>query len=460
MKKQIFTIILLLMGGISTFGQFKFDGGTNSVRLQTNGVDRVYIQPAGINANTGSIGINTTTPDAKLTINGDMSFKNITRFTVNGGYTATNRNGASVLIFEAGGVLNGIAGGVDGMLLYVLCGYKMPTTTATGALIIKHEESINETVAINRIMTHTGADFTITNGVGGVMMVYDGGRQRWRIMEVTSGSGSFSGWGLTGNSGSNPTTDFIGTTDAQPLAFKTNNVERMRVLTNGRVGIGTVTPASLLHTFIGDAGSVSPRTGTIGTLETNSSTGYLSILTPNTAQSGVAFGSPDGNADGSINYNHSTQKLTLNTKAATRMTIDSVGNIGIADTSPEVNLDVAGAVHIQRDLLLKERLLQPSASASYDPFDRQDKSFVTIEPSTNVTTTIRGFSLPTTPSTFGTVLYVSNGSTGSIVLKHDNATVTNERIITNTGADVTITGRGGAILIYDFTGWRLIAYAQ
>ncbi len=244
------------------------------------------------------------------------------------------------------------------------------------------------------------------------------------------------------------------------LNLKTNGVTRMTILSTGRVGIGTPTPSSLLHTFVGDAGTVSPRTGTIGTFETNGSTGYLSILTPNTAQAGVAFGSSDGNADGSINFNHITQKLTLNTKASTRMTIDSVGNIGIADTSPEVRLDINGAVHIQKDLLLRERLLQPPVSASYDPFDRQDKSFVTIEPSSNVISTIKGFSLPTTSATFGTVLYLSNGSTGSIVLKHDDATVTNERIITNTGSDVTITGRGGAILIYDFTGWRLIAYAE
>lgn len=253
----------------------------------------------------------------------------------------------------------------------------------------------------------------------------------------------------------------LNATGSNDMRLRTNNQDRLTILTNGRVGIGTAAPTSLFHAFVGDAGAVTPRTGTIGTFETNSVTsGYLSILTPNTATAGLAFGSPDGSADGSINYNHSTQKLTLNTKATTRMTIDSVGNIGIADTAPEVRLDVNGAVHIQKDLLLKERLLQPSTSASYDPFDRQDRSFVTIEPSTNVTTTINGFTAPTTNATFGTVLYVSNGSTGSIVLKNDASTVQNNRIITNTGADVTITGRGGAILIFDFTGWRLIAFAQ
>src|SRR5438045_6454027 len=33
------------------------------------------------------------------------------------------------------------------------------------------------------------------------------------------------GWSLTGNSGTNPSTNFIGTTDAQPLSFKVNNTK-------------------------------------------------------------------------------------------------------------------------------------------------------------------------------------------------------------------------------------------
>src|SRR5215831_4590287 len=31
------------------------------------------------------------------------------------------------------------------------------------------------------------------------------------------------GWSVTGNSGTNPSTNFIGTTDAQPLMFRVNN---------------------------------------------------------------------------------------------------------------------------------------------------------------------------------------------------------------------------------------------
>ena len=40
-------------------------------------------------------------------------------------------------------------------------------------------------------------------------------------------------WGLQGNSGTNPATDFIGTTDAQPLIFKTDDTEALRIDEDG-----------------------------------------------------------------------------------------------------------------------------------------------------------------------------------------------------------------------------------
>jgi hypothetical protein len=59
---------------------------------------------------------------------------------------------------------------------------------------------------------------------------------------------SVAGWNLTGNAGTAPATNYLGTTDAQPLVIKTNATERMRILpTTGFVGIGTTTPTAKLH---------------------------------------------------------------------------------------------------------------------------------------------------------------------------------------------------------------------
>jgi hypothetical protein len=49
-------------------------------------------------------------------------------------------------------------------------------------------------------------------------------------------------WSLTGNAGTDPATNFLGTTDAQPLSIRTNGVEAMVLSSDGAVGIGTTTP--------------------------------------------------------------------------------------------------------------------------------------------------------------------------------------------------------------------------
>lgn len=52
-------------------------------------------------------------------------------------------------------------------------------------------------------------------------------------------------WSLTGNSGTNPNTNFLGTTDSKSLVFRTNNIERMRIK-NSSLGIGVTSPAQKL----------------------------------------------------------------------------------------------------------------------------------------------------------------------------------------------------------------------
>lgn len=54
-------------------------------------------------------------------------------------------------------------------------------------------------------------------------------------------------WNILGNTGTQPTTNFVGTVDAAPLAFRTNGVERMRIGAGGGVGVGTTSPSDALH---------------------------------------------------------------------------------------------------------------------------------------------------------------------------------------------------------------------
>lgn len=54
-------------------------------------------------------------------------------------------------------------------------------------------------------------------------------------------------WKLTGNAGIDTAHNFLGTTDAKTLIFKTKNLERMRIQPGGKIGMGTKTPSAKLN---------------------------------------------------------------------------------------------------------------------------------------------------------------------------------------------------------------------
>ncbi len=56
-------------------------------------------------------------------------------------------------------------------------------------------------------------------------------------------------WNILGNTGTSPTTNYLGTSDAQPLVVRTNATERMRVLSSGQIGINITTPVHQLHSL-------------------------------------------------------------------------------------------------------------------------------------------------------------------------------------------------------------------
>ena len=63
---------------------------------------------------------------------------------------------------------------------------------------------------------------------------------------------SFSGnyWGLTGNTGTSPTTNYIGTVDAQDFVVKTQATEVLRFKVGGMIGQGTSSPSFPYHMYM------------------------------------------------------------------------------------------------------------------------------------------------------------------------------------------------------------------
>lgn len=60
-------------------------------------------------------------------------------------------------------------------------------------------------------------------------------------------TGESSDWTITGNTGTTPATNFIGTTDPQDFVIRTNNTEKARVTSGGNIGVGIAIPTAKTH---------------------------------------------------------------------------------------------------------------------------------------------------------------------------------------------------------------------
>ena len=138
--------------------------------------------------------------------------------------------------------------------------------------------SITDAVTITSPATslwvyNTAAAGTGTAAVAPGYYYWDG--TKWvRLQTATSTAPD---WSLLGNTGTIAGTNFLGTTDAQDVVIKTNNLEKMRITTTGSVGIGIATPSANVHVSVpsGFAGTVNPfRSALWVDVSTQSSNGY------------------------------------------------------------------------------------------------------------------------------------------------------------------------------------------
>ncbi len=115
------------------------------------------------------------------------------------------------------------------------------------------------------------------------------------------------------------------------------NAERLRIKSDGKVGIGIDSPDSLLHVHNGSAGSVTASSSANLTIESSGSYNVLQFLSPSTAAQQIRFGDSSDNGAGWIQYNHNGNVLAFGTAGPEKMRLTSNGTLQMNGGSIQID---------------------------------------------------------------------------------------------------------------------------
>ena len=125
------------------------------------------------------------------------------------------------------------------------------------------------------------------------------------------------------------------------LTFSTNSgsasvTERMRILKDGKVGIGTGSPAAELHvsySYTAPTGGLDSNNALVLSNTNSGSSVGLSMLSATNSVSFMNFGDTDDGDIGGLAYFNTDNSMTFRTNAAERMRIDSSGRLLVGTTT-------------------------------------------------------------------------------------------------------------------------------
>jgi len=138
------------------------------------------------------------------------------------------------------------------------------TTTPTHKLDVAGEariRTLNPQTAPFRLVgaTAQGVLGEVRGQNNGDMLQWDAVQNQWVLAPAQANA-----WLLLGNAGTNPANNFLGTIDAVDLVIRTNNTERVRILSTGEVRINTATTAKQVHIGGGNAGGLQVTVNSTG----------------------------------------------------------------------------------------------------------------------------------------------------------------------------------------------------
>ena len=329
---------------------------TDAIAIASNGVvtmNQIPVLSAGLNVSGGTIaGTLSTAAQGNIT-----SLGTLTGLTVNGA-TVFNENSADVdFRIESNGNANMLF--VDGGNDRVGIGTATPASlleVKAATLNRSNGIALRGSGANDILYMYPSADNAATiehlidgsTTSGGVLLINpQGGNVGIGLaapaypLDVYGVLGIKEGESLTWKGNAQLSAAIVGHGSSAYLSFWTSANERMRIIADGKVGIGTTAPLSALHV----AGGIDGSPATAG-VHLGMSGNYAAAEFSGTDGGFIDFqDATDGSDhDGRIIYTHSTNAMIFSTAGAQRFHILGDGKVAINKTSSTEFLEVHGAI--------------------------------------------------------------------------------------------------------------------
>jgi chaperonin cofactor prefoldin len=278
--------------------------GAGGIVFLTGGLTRAIIR------NNGDVGIATTSPGAKLEVNGQVKI------------TGGSPGAGKVLTSDAAGLANWqtpIPSAGDNLGNHIatqniqLNGHYLSGDGGDEGVYVTNAGNVGIGTTTPTAKLHVAATTLVS--VGGIETVFGtAGTPGYRFMGAGVNTGMFA-------------------PAANELAFSTNSADRMRINSAGNVGIGTNSPKQKLEV----------SQGSIILSEPNSTMRYI-LLQRNGSEVGSL-----STANGRITVGAESgfDAMVQNSSAAGIIVKNSSGNVGIGMTDPSEKLDVIGTARLR-----------------------------------------------------------------------------------------------------------------